>query len=182
MGGPMSVYEADRLPHLRQEMRLIEWALSNGRPVLGVCLGSQLLAEVLGGKVRAGARKELGWHNVRLTEAGQRDPLWAGAPTEFPAFHWHGDVFDAPPGCESLASSEMTDCQAFRSGDSAYGLLFHLEVTGPLINGLLDTFADELRQSGGDPESVRRDTHAHLPQLAFLRARVFEHWASLCSR
>jgi GMP synthase (glutamine-hydrolysing) len=181
MGGPMSVYDSERLPHLVQEMRLIQSALAAHCPVLGVCLGSQLLAHVLGSKVSAGSRKEIGWHRVRLNEPGQRDPLWAGAPAEFRGFHWHGDVFDVPPGCESLASSDLTACQAFRSGTSAYGVLFHMEVTESLIDGMAASFPDELAHAGGDIEELRLGAKEHLPALSSISERFFGGWASLAA-
>jgi GMP synthase (glutamine-hydrolysing) len=179
MGGPMSVYESERLPHLVQEMRLIESALADHLPVLGVCLGSQLLAQVLGSEVSAGPRKEIGWHRVRLTEPGQRDPLWAGAPAEFQGFHWHGDVFDVPPGCEALASSDQTACQAFRSGTSAYGVLFHMEVTESLIGSMAAGFRDELAHAGGNIEQLRLGAQEHLASLSSISERFFAGWARL---
>jgi GMP synthase (glutamine-hydrolysing) len=182
LGGPMSVYESDRLPHLAQEMRLIESALADHRPVLGVCLGSQLLAQVLGSKVSAGPCKEIGWHRVRLNEPGQRDALWAGAPAEFHGFHWHGDVFDVPPGCESLASSDQTACQAFRSGTSAYGVLFHMEVTESLLDGMAASFPDELAHAGGNIEQLRLGAKEHLPALASIGERFFGGWARLAAQ
>lgn len=181
MGGPMSVYESDRLPHLAHEMRLIESALSAGLPILGVCLGSQLLAHVLGSRVAPGPSKEIGWHRVRLTEAAQHDPLWAGEPSEFVGFHWHGDVFDCPPGCEALASSDRTACQAFRSGTSAYGLLFHMEVTEPLIEGMVASFPEELVEAGGTPDGIRAGMREHLAGLAAVGDHFFRGWAEIAA-
>src|SRR5262249_38707080 len=106
LGGPMSVYDYGQLTHLMQEMRLIGSALAAHRPVLGICLGSQLLAHVLGGKVYPGRQKEIGWHCVKLTDAALLDPLWERAPADFQAFHWHGDIFDLPASAVPLASSE----------------------------------------------------------------------------
>src|SRR5262249_22554762 len=114
MGGPMGVYEADRYPFLRQEMALIERAVGDGKPVLGVCLGSQLLAAALGADVYKGPQKEIGWYPITLSEAGARDRLLAGVPRTFIGYSWHGDVFAVPPGATGLASSELTACQAFR--------------------------------------------------------------------
>jgi GMP synthase (glutamine-hydrolysing) len=179
MGGPMSVYDSGRLPHLIYEMRLIAAALAADRPVLGICLGSQLLAHVLGSKVYAAPSKEIGWHRVRLTESGRRDPLWSGAPDEFQGFHWHGDVFDLPHGCECLASSALTACQAFRSGVSAYGILFHPEVTESLIGGMAASFPDELAEVGVTPEQLCHGAKEHLPGLSSFGERFFGGWARL---
>ncbi len=117
MGGPMSAY--DPLPHLAREMQLIQSALNARRPVLGVCLGSQLLAHTLGARVYPGARKEIGWHPVNLSEAAHAERLWSNVPRKFRAFHWHGEIFETPPRAVNLASSDLTACQAFRWGASA---------------------------------------------------------------
>jgi GMP synthase (glutamine-hydrolysing) len=178
MGGPMGVYEQARFPFLHDEMRLIESALALGRPVLGVCLGSQLLAAVLGAEVKKGERKELGWHTVMLTESAAQDPLFAGVRPEFWPFHWHGDVFSLPPKAVGLASSEQTQCQAFRYGKNAYGLLFHLEVTGERISQWLSDFAEELREAGGTPAEITKQTPRHLPALKEIASEVFGRWAS----
>lgn len=97
MGGPMGVYDADRYPHLRDELRLIEDALRRGRPVLGVCLGSQLLATALGARVYPSGGKEIGWYRVDLTDAATSDGLFHGVPRCFTALHWHGDVSTCRP-------------------------------------------------------------------------------------
>ncbi len=131
MGGPMSIN--DELPFILEEMRLIERAAAAGTPMLGVCLGSQAIARALGGRVYRNAEKEIGWFDLHLTEAGQRDPMLGDlAPVER-VFHWHGDTFDLPPGAELLAYSERTPHQAYRLGRAIYGLQFHLEVTPAMI-------------------------------------------------
>ncbi len=177
LGGPMGVYEQDRHPFLRDEIRLIEEALRDEKPVLGVCLGSQLLAAALGAKITKGKRKEIGWYPVRLTEAGTNDPLWTGLDPAFTAYHWHGDVFDGPPGAVSLASSDLTACQAFRYGRHAYGFLFHMETTRPIIEDMVATFADELREAGIDGRAIRDRAGDHLPRLQELGRGVFGRWA-----
>lgn len=179
LGGPMSVYEYDRLPHLMQEMRLIGSALGSHRPVLGICLGSQLLAHVLGSKVHAGPRKEIGWYDVSLSESTAQDPLFRAVPARFPGFHWHGDIFDVPSQATCLASSDMTECQAFRYGKSAYGILFHLEVTEPQIGAMADTFADELTAAGVDARAMLAESKTKLPQLTSLGQQVFGEWVKL---
>jgi GMP synthase (glutamine-hydrolysing) len=177
MGGPMGVYEEAQYPFLRDEMRLIESALANGLPVLGVCLGSQLLAAVLGAEVRKGKRKELGWHPVTLTESAGHDALFAGFGPEIWPFHWHSDVFSLPRRAVSLGASEWTPCQAFRSGKNAYGILFHLEVTGAQIAKMLTDFADELRATGGDAGKITAEASRRLPALKEISAEVFGRWA-----
>lgn len=177
MGGPMGVYEEAQFPFLRDEMRLIESALSADFPVLGVCLGSQLLAAALGAEVRKGKKKELGWHAVMLTDSAARDPLFAGLGREIWPFHWHGDVFSLPHQAVSLASSEWTPCQAFRFGRNAYGILFHLEVTQEQISKMLAVFADELREAGGNEAMIAAEIPRRLPALKEISDKVFGRWA-----
>jgi GMP synthase (glutamine-hydrolysing) len=178
MGGPLGVYEQAKYPFLRDEMRLIESALTLGRPVLGVCLGSQLLAAALGAEVKKGERKELGWHAVTLTEPASQDQLFAGIRSEFWPFHWHGDVFALPKQALRLAFSRQTPCQAFRYGKNAYGILFHLEVTVEQISAMLSAFADELRETGVEASEVREGNPRHMPVLQEIAGAVFDRWAS----
>jgi GMP synthase (glutamine-hydrolysing) len=182
MGGPMGVYEQTTYPFLRDEMRLIENALVLGRPVLGVCLGSQLLAAALGAEVKKGKRKELGWYAVRLSEAAPLDSVFSGVRSEFWPFHWHGDVFSLPKKAVGLASSEQTPYQAFRYGENAYGIMFHLEVTAEQISHMLADFADELREAGGDPGVIMAQNPRHLPVLREISGQVFDRWADKISR
>ena len=179
MGGPMGVYEQERYPYLRDELRLIERAATTNKPVLGVCLGSQLLAHALGGKVSKQTQKEIGWYPVRLTDEAVIDPLWADVPREFTAFHWHGDVFSLPLGAKPLASSALTEQQAFRYGARAYGLLFHLEVTRPHIDGMVETFRQELEEAGIDSKAIVQQTPEYLPALQAVGTLVFEHWTRM---
>jgi GMP synthase (glutamine-hydrolysing) len=179
MGGPMGVYEHDAYPFLRDEMRLIESALKLGRPVMGVCLGSQLLASALGAEVKKGEKKELGWHAVTLAESAAQDTLFAGVQSEFWPFHWHGDVFSLPNQAVGLASSRQTAHQAFRYGKNAYGILFHLEVTQQQVSQMLVDFADELLEAGGDTGEIAQQTSRHLPALHGIAAGVFGRWVGL---
>jgi GMP synthase (glutamine-hydrolysing) len=180
MGGPMSVYEQDRLPHLRDELRLLESALREDRPILGVCLGSQLLAAALGAKVYPGVRKEIGWYDVSLTPAATHDALWNAAPAIFPAFHWHGDQFDLPTDATWLASSAITPHQAFRYGSNAYGILFHMEVQTELVEAMLRSFADEVQACGGSEITIRSETTKYLPSLHTIGQTIYRRWAKLC--
>jgi len=179
MGGPMGVRDQGKYPFLREEMRLIEQALKSGKPVLGVCLGSQLLAAALGAKVTLGKKREIGWLPVRLSPEGKRDPLWTGADSSFMAFHWHGDVFDLPAGAVSLASSDLTPHQAFRHGERAYGLLFHLEMTENMIREMIRTFSDDLLEQNLDSGWLIEKAAEYLPPLEEIGGRLFGRWADL---
>lgn len=179
MGGPQSVYEHERHPWITDELRLINDALDAQKPVLGVCLGSQLLASALGAKVYPGRQKELGWYPVQLHPDMHRDPLFGDIGRTFTAFHWHGDVFDLPRGAASLGHSAMTLHQGFRFGHNAYGLLFHLEATAELITSMLGAFAAEVKAAGADPASIVADAPKHLPELQKLGAGIFDAWAGM---
>ena len=179
MGGPMSVYDHDQFPFLLEEQRLIEEALKDDKPVLGVCLGSQLLAATLGAEVKSGAQKEIGWHPVTLTEDAATDALWKELPARFTAYHWHGDVYDLPQGAVSLASSELTPCQGFRYGTNAYGFLFHMEVTEKIIENMVAEFQDELEEQCITAESIIQKTRDFLPALQTVGDRVFRRWVKL---
>jgi GMP synthase (glutamine-hydrolysing) len=177
MGGPMSVYDHDQFPFLLEEQRLIEEALKDDKPVLGVCLGSQLLAATLGAEVKSGAQKEIGWHRVTLTEYAATDALWKELPARFTAYHWHGDVYDLPQGAVSLASSELTPCQGFRYGANAYGFLFHMEVTEKIIKNMVAEFQDELEEQRITAGSIIQKTRDYLSELQTVGSKVFRRWA-----
>lgn len=154
LGGPMNVDEQERHPHLRTELKLLEAALAAGVPILGICLGAQLLAHALGATVRRNDHKELGWYPVDVTQAGAEDRALRHLAPQSPVFHWHGDTFDLPQGAEQLARSSLCPQQAFRYGPHAYGLQFHLEAEPPLIDRWLRLHADELRQVRGADASA----------------------------
>jgi len=179
MGGPMGVADLDERPHLVRECALVEEALREECPVLGVCLGSQLLAHVLGADVRPGPTQEIGWGHVHRTAAGANDPLFGPVKTPFRAFHWHGDVFTMPRGAVRLARTPQTEHQAFRYGASAYGLLFHLEVTPKIVAWMTTAFQDELDAEGIDGAALRRAAVAHESALRSTARQVFGAWAGL---
>lgn len=140
MGGPMGVHDDERFPWLREEKQLIESALAADKRVLGVCLGAQLIAQVLGARVYRNRFKEIGWFPVHATEAGHAQ--WE-LPKEFLAFHWHGDAFDLPKDAVHLAKSAACEHQMFAFGKKVMGVQFHLEVTAVGID-------DMLRHGAGD--------------------------------
>jgi GMP synthase (glutamine-hydrolysing) len=145
MGGPMGVFDTTEHPHLAREAELIAAMVHVGRPVLGVCLGAQLMAHALGAAVYRGDQAEIGFGSVFLTEAGRADPVLGSLDHEdhvpgglgletLPVMHWHQDTFDLPDGALCLARSALYPHQAFRLGDRAYGLQFHLEVNRELAS------------------------------------------------
>ena len=178
MGGPMGVYESDRHPHLLEEIRLIRQAVETSKPVLGICLGSQLVAAAIGAAVRP-HRKEVGWHDVTLTEAATHDPLWKGIDSPIEVLHWHGDAFDLPPGARHLASSTLTPYQAFGFGEKVYGILFHMEMDEAMIQALADRFPDDLKKTGTTREAVVSRMGAALPTMRRVGRIVFERWTDL---
>jgi GMP synthase-like glutamine amidotransferase len=127
MGGPMNIYEHDRYPWLVSEKRFLRAAIDRGAVVLGVCLGAQLAADVLGGPVTRNRQPEIGWFPVSLTAEARGSAVFGVLPERFLAFHWHGDTFAIPPGAVRMAESEACANQAFVFGDRVVGLQFHLD-------------------------------------------------------
>ena len=169
LGGPMGVYEADQYPFLRKELEILKKTLTKKIPTLGICLGAQLLAEAGGGRVYPGPSKEIGWFPVKMLAEAESDPLLRHCPKETMAFHWHGDTFDLPPGAAHLASSERYPNQAFRVGNSAWGLQFHLEVTGAMIQDWMAC----------DDQGILKETPRFLSGLQTLARKVFREFAAL---
>jgi GMP synthase (glutamine-hydrolysing) len=134
MGGPMSVNDTDKYNFLTPEIKLIERMLADKKPVLGICLGAQLMAKALGARIYPNAHRELGWHDIQLTDAAVSDPLFAVQANTMRVFHWHGETFNLPPGAVHLAKSDRCANQAFRWGGNSYGFQFHFEVTPAMVS------------------------------------------------
>jgi GMP synthase (glutamine-hydrolysing) len=194
LGGPMNVDETDKYPFLGREVEWIRTAVDAGVPVLAICLGAQLLAKSLGAKVFSNGIKEIGWYSVDLTPQAVGDALLgtvakelarSTSPGRVTVFQWHGDTFDLPAGAVHLAHSEACRHQAFRYGDSAYALQFHLEVTAEMIDDWLNEKGncDELAALDYiDPQAIRRRTPQEIPAMQTLGATVFGHFAALCAQ
>lgn len=150
LGGPMSVY--DDLPYLQKEQELIRNTMKNETPVLGICLGSQLIAQAAGGRVYKGKKKEIGWCNVYLTPASSNDIFRGFTDKTIRIFQWHGDTYDLPANAKILAYSDLYP-QAFRIG-SAVGIQFHFEVDEPLIQTWMKEYSAELIAEKIKPESI----------------------------
>ena len=151
LGAPESAN--DNLPYLQEEQKLIKQSVEQNTPVLGICLGSQLIAKTFGGKVYPGPKKEIGFYNDLIPQADSS--LFSGFENPFTVFHWHGDTFDLPEGAVRLASSEDYQNQAFQF-KSAVGLQFHLEVNEEMINLWLDKTEEKLQSIPYiDPQKIR---------------------------
>ena len=176
LGGPIGAYESEPYPFLHDELRLIERRLVAEKPVLGICLGSQLMASALGARVYPGTGKEIGWAPLALTEAGRASPLaplGAGAPV----LHWHGDTFDLPRGAVHLAATDRYRHQAFAWGRHGLALQFHLEVAAPGLERWYIGHAVEIATTRGLSVPVLRSESEHwAPLLAPLAARCFAAW------
>ena len=173
LGGPMSAN--DPIPGLADELALIEQELARGTPMLGICLGSQLIAKALGARVYRNTQLEIGWEPVHLTDAGRSDPLFAGIESPYTFFHWHGETFDIPRGAEWLAWSGKCRHQAYRYGTNVYGLQFHPEVDAAMI-------ADWWRQpvNCGDVATLAVPVDPGAHDQSLVATRVAENWLETC--
>ncbi len=134
LGGPMNVYEEDKYPFLKTEEEFLKSAIEKDIPVLGICLGAQILAKALGAKIKKSPEKEIGWSEVRLTKDAFKDSLFEGLGKELNVFQWHEDMFELPESSVLLAKSSPCPHQAFRFGKNSYGLQFHLEINEEMID------------------------------------------------
>lgn len=186
LGGPMGVSEAAAHPHLIDEIACIRRMIELGRPVLGICLGSQLIAAALGAEVRPAAAKEIGWYDVRLSDAGRADPILGRFEAKQKIFQWHGDTFDLPAGAVHLAASDLCAQQAFRYGDNVYGLQFHLEADRAQIERWLRLPANqaEIERLGGATwaAQIRAESELHLARLEKATRGVFAEILRLFAR
>jgi GMP synthase (glutamine-hydrolysing) len=177
LGGPMNVEDQAQRPHLRTELLAIERALHLGRPVLGICLGAQLLAHVLGAPVRAHAQSEIGWYRLQTTAHGDDDPLLSVLAPDSHVFQWHSRTFDLPDGARQLARTDTCEQQAFRYGDNAWGFQFHLEMDRPLIRRWLATpaYREELMAAThcDRPEAILAHTDLHIDGMQQRAQAVF---------
>jgi GMP synthase (glutamine-hydrolysing) len=180
MGGPMSVNDADALPPLADEIAWLKQALALELPILGICLGAQLLAKAAGATITTAPQPEIGVHPIAITAAA--DPLLAHLGQSADAMHWHGEQFTLPPTSVKLAHSAQTQVQAFRLGANAWGLLFHLEVDAELLDIWLAEprmVAEAKRALGGEyRERLRKGVAMMSPEPA---KAVFDEFARCCT-
>jgi GMP synthase-like glutamine amidotransferase len=179
MGGPMGALDYDKYPGLKAEAKLVRACVASGKPVIGVCLGHQIIAAALGAHLRQGESPEIGFSPIKRVDKHDFFSMW---DKQLNVLHWHNDVVGLPEGAQLLARSGQTKVQAFRLG-SALGLQFHLEVCGTLLDEWLDepSMVKELKASGGSKSALRESFAQYDPLLQPLAEQVFSGFAARCS-
>jgi GMP synthase (glutamine-hydrolysing) len=174
LGGPIGAFDEELYPFLSQELELVRRSLQRQQPLLGICLGAQLIARALGAKVYSMGAKEIGFGALELTKEGEESPLVYIRDT--PVLHWHGDQFDIPDGALRLAGTRIGANQAFSLGARVLGLQFHVEADVRKIERWLVGHACELNHAGIDPKQLRRETSALQDQLSLGSRAMFSAW------
>ena len=178
MGGTMGVNDQDELPHLKKEIALLKLFLQEDRPILGICLGAQLLAAAVGAEVKPGM-KEIGWFGVRKMPDAFKDPVLRRLPENFPALMWHGDHFALPQGAAHLLSTDRCSCAGFRQGKKAYGLVPHLEMSAAMVDEMVTSSRKELAAAGVEPAQILEDTSEHAEPVEELARVMWRSWLAL---
>lgn len=178
-GGHMSVYEGETYPFLSQGIALIREARRIGHPVLGMCLGAQMIAAACGGRVFRNTAQEIGFFDVTLEPAAHDDALWHEIPAVFRPVHWHGDTFSLPADATLLGSSTLTRHQLFRIDRALYGFQFHLEFELPMLCEMIEEDAVYLSAKGVSPEAFIEDARSAAPLVEPIGWTVFQRWAEL---
>jgi len=183
MGGPMSVNDA--LPWIAPALELIREAVRKEVPVIGHCLGGQLMSKAFGGVVRATPYKEIGWGEVRVADNGVARE-WLGELQGFETFQWHGETFSIPPGATRVLENAHCPNQAFALGKH-FGMQCHVEMTEELVRTWVDSGSEEMRAAAGSPavqprEEIERDLQARLDRLHQVADRIYDRWSAGLSR
>jgi GMP synthase (glutamine-hydrolysing) len=179
LGGAQSAYETDKYPYLLGQMQLCRDFIAAGKPIAGFCLGAQILAAAVGGEVVPGKRKEIGWYDLLLTEDGANDPLMQEHPRKLLSYHFHGDVITKVPDAARLAFSDMTECQLFRYGKTAYGFQYHAEADRPLLEIMCRNNRDYMAANGFDAETIIAESSTRLPAFERHCRVMLERWLDL---
>lgn len=181
LGGLNSAADEDGRPAVTAERELLSEALASGTPILGICFGAQILARAAGGSSFPAERKEIGWCSVDLEPAAETDILLAGLPPRVEVFQYHYDTFDLPEDATVLGrNGELL--QAYRLGEAAWGLQFHLEVNPGQVYGWLGTYGAEMREAGIDLDGVRATTAAYAPTYRDLTWRIGDAFAEVVTK
>jgi GMP synthase (glutamine-hydrolysing) len=176
LGGPIGVYEADRYPFIHDELACVRERLASGKPLIGICLGAQMMAAASGQAVYPGPAKEIGFKPLILTEAGQASPLAALQACAHQVLHWHGDTFDLPTGAQLLASTDLVTNQIFSLGRQVLGLQCHLESHPRDLERWLIGHTAELTAAGMDLHALRQANAQHGPALVDAAKEVWRQW------
>ena len=180
-GTPTPSSEFEKHPAYVKEWEWLGRALAEGKACFGVCCGAQVLARLLGAATRRLPAMEVGTYDVRLTRAGEKDPLFDGFPSAFPVFHWHRDVFELPPGATALVEMDSWPVQAFRKGNVA-GVLFHVEFAPRDVLRWTKAYAEELVEAGVSSGRVMGDAYARAPAMKDLAARLMRNFVALAGK
>jgi GMP synthase-like glutamine amidotransferase len=178
MGGTMGVYDQSKFPYLKDEIVLLGKAVKAEKPVLGICLGAQLLAASLGAEVKAG-KKEIGWFPVHKMPDACKDPVLRRLPENFPALMWHGDHFPLPVGAVHLLSTQKCACAGFRFGKKAYGLVPHLEMTAAMVDEMVSASRRELAAAQVEPAQILEDSSEYAEPAEELARTMWKAWLGL---
>jgi len=183
LGGPMNVYEEDAFPYLKQVDRLIKEAVRKGLPVLGACLGGQLIAKALGAPVTCSPVQEIGWYRMQLTAAGARSPFFRNLPGEFPVFQWHSDTFALPGGASYLGATADCANQVFSVEPCILALQFHLEITPAIIHDWIRTWGEDIEEfhGPGGMEKLKAETADIWEVYNPIAVRILRNWIGLAS-
>ncbi|MES2905851.1 MAG: glutamine amidotransferase [Pseudomonadota bacterium] len=174
LGGPFGVYEADKYPFIKKEIDCIKKRLDSNKPLLGICLGAQMMATALGAKVAFSGGKEIGWHGIKLTDEGKKSLL---APLEGqPVLHWHGDNCEMPKDCIKLAYNDFCPVQAFQVAPHQLGLQFHMEVEAGRIERWIESSEESLKLAGLTSDDVRAQAIEHGEAAFAVGNTIFNNW------
>lgn len=179
LGGPMAVYELESNPYLEPELELIGRTIESGAPLIGICLGAQLIAKAAGSRVYAGPVREVGWSEVTLTAAASSDSLFSGLPQRLPVFQLHEDSFDLPAGAARLAGNDIYENQAFRVGAKAYGLQFHVEATPKLVSEWAGEYTEYIEGAGTNRSEVLVNLEGRCEALRPIASQIIRRFSGL---